>query len=141
MTAPLQALVDEARTAFGAAACSIAVLDDERGELIYRAASGAGAEAILGVRLPVTRGIAGWVAVSGQPLSVSDLHRDQRFAADVAESTQYVPRTLLVSPIVGDDGVLGVVSILDRDADRSGAGTTSRWPDRSPPTRPNSWTS
>lgn len=121
MTAPLQELVDEARLAFGAAACSLATLDEDEGELTYRAASGEGADAIVGVRLPVGRGIAGWVAVSGQPLAVSDLRRDARFARDVAESTQYVPTTLLVSPVIGAEGVQGVLSVLDRDTARPGA--------------------
>ena len=121
MTSPLQPLVDEAHEAFGAAACSIAVLDEDEGELVYRAASGTGAEAILGVRLPLTRGIAGWVAMSGQPLAVSDLATDNRFAHDVAESTAYVPRTLLATPIMGPEGVLGVLSILDRDDARAEA--------------------
>jgi GAF domain-containing protein len=121
MTAPLQDVVDEAREAFGAAACSLAVHDEDEGELVYRAASGAGADAIVGVRLPVTRGIAGWVAVSGQPLAVSDPAADRRFAQDVAESTAYVPQTLLAAPLLGPEGVLGVLSVLDRDPERPDA--------------------
>ncbi len=122
MPDPLQLVVDEARAAFGAAACSVAELDEDEGGLVYRAASGSGADAIVGVRLPVTRGIAGWVAVSGQPLMVSDPATDRRFARDVAESTAFVPRNLLAAPIMGPEGVLGVLSVLDRDADRADAG-------------------
>jgi signal transduction protein with GAF and PtsI domain len=122
VSAPLQSVVEEARTTFGAAACSVAVLDGDGGELVYRAASGAGAEAVVGVRLPLTRGIAGWVAVSGQPLAVSDLAADHRFARDVAESTAYLPQTLLATPLVGPEGVLGVFSVLDRDPSRFDAG-------------------
>ena len=118
MTTPLQRLVDAARADFGAAACSLAVLDEEAGELTYRVASGAGAAAIVGVRLPVTRGIAGWVAASGQPIAVSDLRSDPRHAADVAASTSFAPTTLLVVPVLTEDGVLGVLSVLDRDTSR-----------------------
>ncbi len=107
---------------FGAAACSIAVVDDEAEELVYVAASGAGAHAVTGIRLPIGRGIAGWVAQSGQPIAVSDLSRDTRFARDVAESTSYVPTALLAVPIENDDRLLGVLSVLDRDEARPGAG-------------------
>jgi GAF domain-containing protein len=117
----LQEIVDRARVHFGAAACSIATLDEEEGELTYRVASGVGAEQIVGVRLPITRGIAGFVAASGQPLAVSDLHADPRFARDVAESTAYVPRALLAAPITGPEGVLGGLSVLDRDPGRPDA--------------------
>jgi len=106
---------------FGAAACSIAALDDEAEELVYIASSGAGADAVVGIRLPVGRGIAGWVAQSGQPIAVSDLARDVRFARDVAESTSYVPTAILAVPIETGDELIGVLSVLDRDDTRPGA--------------------
>src|SRR3954452_11336756 len=117
-----RAITAVAQQFFGAAACSIAELDDESDELVYIAASGAGADAVVGIRLPIGRGIAGWVAQSGQPIAVSDLSRDTRFARDVAESTSYVPTALLAVPIETDEQLLGVLSILDRDEARPGAG-------------------
>src|SRR4051794_17206466 len=116
-----KAITAIAQRFFAAAACSIAVVDDEAEELVYVAASGAGAEAVTGIRLPIGRGIAGWVAQSGQPIAVSDLSRDTRFARDVAESTWYVPTALLAVPIETDDQLIGVLSILDRDDARAGA--------------------
>jgi GAF domain-containing protein len=116
-----QSLTAVAQRFFGAAACSIAELDDEADELVYVAASGAGADAIRGVRLPIGRGVAGWVAQSGQPIAISDLSRDVRFARDVAESTSYVPTALLAVPIEASDRLLGVLSVLDRDENRPGA--------------------
>jgi GAF domain-containing protein len=116
-----RAITATAQRFFGAAACSIAELDEVSDDLVYVAASGEGADAILGVRLPIGRGIAGWVAQSGQPIAVSDLSRDTRFARDVAESTSYVPTALLAVPIEAGDRLLGVLSILDRDETRQGA--------------------
>src|SRR5690348_15032043 len=116
-----RAITAVAQQFFAAAACSIAELDDEADELVYIAASGAGADAVVGIRLPIGRGIAGWVAQSGQPIAVSDLSRDTRFARDVAESTSYVPQALLAVPIETEDRLLGVLSVLDRDDTRPGA--------------------
>jgi signal transduction protein with GAF and PtsI domain len=111
-----------ARRVFGAAACSIAVLDEDADELEYVAASGVGAEQIIGTRLPLGRGFAGWVAQSGQPVAVTDLRskNDPRFARDVAESTNYVPDALMAVPIESGERVLGVLSVLDRDVTRAG---------------------
>lgn len=101
------------RLGVAAAACSIARLDGD--ELVYEAADGEGAAEIVGVRLTVTRGLAGFAARTGQAMIVDQLADDQRFARDVAERTGYVPNSLLVAPITGTDGsVLGVVSVLDR---------------------------
>ncbi len=107
-----------ARRVFGAAACSIAVLDEDNDQLVYVAADGVGAAEIIGTRLPLSRGFAGWVAQSGQPVAVTDLNDDPRFARDVAESTNYVPNALMAVPIESGDRMLGVLSVLDRDLDR-----------------------
>ncbi len=116
-----RAITALAQQFFAAAACSIAVIDDDAEELVYVAASGQGAAEVTGIRLPVGRGIAGWVAQSGQPIAVSDLSRDTRFARDVAESTSYVPTALLAVPIEDSERLLGVLSVLDRDETRPGA--------------------
>jgi putative methionine-R-sulfoxide reductase with GAF domain len=101
------------RIATGAASVSIARLHDD--ELVYEAADGSGGDAITGVHLPTSRGIAGYVALTGQSLVVDQVQSDPRFARDVAERTGYLPNSLLVVPVVDDDDrVLGVVSILDR---------------------------
>jgi GAF domain-containing protein len=110
----LTALADAARIAFAAAACSIATLDEGAGELVYRAAAGAGAEQVVGTRLALSVGLGGYAAASGQTLAVDDVTRDPRFAADVAQRTGYLPRSLLVTPISRGDRVLGVLSVLDR---------------------------
>ena len=102
------------RELFSAAACSCALVEPDGSTLRFVAADGAGADAIVGVTLPISRGIAGWAAMSGQSLVVADVREDARFASDVAEATQYVPETILAAPLVDDDGeVAGVVEVLD----------------------------
>lgn len=115
--------VEATRSLFGAAACSIALVDDDGESLVFVAADGAGAEEIVGVRIPVSRGIAGWAAMSGQPIAVRDVRSDARFARDVAESTRYVPTAIYAAPMLDGDGeVLGVASVLDPVVDE-----TSDW--------------
>src|SRR5262245_12394486 len=117
--AALRASVAATRSLFAAAACSIAVVDDEGEVLEFVASDGAGASEIVGVTIPVGRGIAGWAAMSGQPIAVRDVQSDARFARDVAESTQYVPSSIMAAPLVGPDGeVVGVTSVLDPSVDQ-----------------------
>ncbi len=117
----LRSLMETARRLFGAAACSLALLSDDDSELVYTAAAGEGADTVRGMRLPASQGIAGWVAQSGQPIAVSDVSSEPRFAAGVARKTGYVPTTLVVVPVETSDRVLGVISLLDRAADRPDA--------------------
>jgi GAF domain-containing protein len=117
----LAAITETARRLFGAQACSLALLTDDDAELVYTTASGAGADNVVGMRMPSGRGLAGWVAASGQPVAISDLRTDPRWAADVAESTGYVPRALLAVPVQSPQRMVGVLTVLDRDASRPDA--------------------
>lgn len=110
----LQSVTDLGRVLFRAAACSLAVLEADEEHLVFRAASGAGAAEVIGVRLPVNKGIAGWVVSSGQPIAVDDVRRDPRFARDVAESTGFVPTSILAGPMDSPADTIGVIEVLDR---------------------------
>jgi len=117
----LTAITETARQLFGAQACSLALLSDDDAELVYTTATGAGAENVVGMRMPSGRGVAGWVAASGQPVAIDDLRADPRWAGDVAEGTGYVPQALLAVPVQSPQRLLGVLTVLDRDTDRPGA--------------------
>ena len=102
------------RSLFSAAACSCALVEADGETLRFVAADGVGAQAIVGVTLPVSRGIAGWAVMSGQSLVVADVREDARHARDIAEATEYLPETILATPLVDDAGeVVGVVEVLD----------------------------
>jgi GAF domain-containing protein len=110
----LQSIVEVARAIFGARASSIFLLDTTSDELIFEAVAGEGASSLVGKRLPSSTGIAGWVLVTGQPLVLDDLEQDPRFARDVAESTGYVPKSLMAVPLLHGEEALGVLQVLDR---------------------------
>ena len=102
---------------FGAQACSVALLTDDDSELVFTTIVGAGAESTKGLRLPSGQGIAGWVAMSGQPLVVSDLTQDPRWAG-AAPTSGYTPRSILAAPVGTSERLLGVLEVLDRSEDR-----------------------
>ena len=123
----LTSIVAATRERLAAAACSVAILDGS--ELEFLVASGAGDREIVGVRIPVDRGIAGWVVASGQTVAIADAHSDARFDRDTARATGFVPTSILATPIEGDDGPVGVLEVLDRAAgprDMQVAGAAAR---------------
>ncbi|WP_034090921.1 GAF domain-containing protein [Streptacidiphilus albus] len=109
----LQSIVDVARAIFGAQAGSVFLLDEERDELVFQAVSGRGETFLVGRRFPADRGIAGWVATSGESMVVDDLRRNATFDRSLAESTEYVPDALMAVPLIHGDRVLGVLEVLD----------------------------
>ena len=110
----LQTIVEAAARIFGAAAASMALVDEEAGELIFRVAYGAGSENVVGMHIPLDQGIAGYVANTGQPIAISNVQSDARFARDTAEKTGYVPKSILAMPLITDDRVIGVIEVLDK---------------------------
>lgn len=110
----LQSVVDVARAIFGAKASSVLLLDETTDELVFEAVSGEGAGDLVGMRLPSSTGVAGWVLVTRQPLVIDDLQQDPRFARQAAESTGYVPHGLMAVPLLIEERALGVLEVLDR---------------------------
>jgi signal transduction protein with GAF and PtsI domain len=108
----ITSIADAAKEVFHAQACSVAVLDADREHLVFYAASTDAGE-IVGQRVPIDRGIAGWVVASGQPLAVADAAADPRFSREFAERTGYVPRSILAMPLETEREMLGVVEVLD----------------------------
>jgi GAF domain-containing protein len=117
----LQSLVEAGQEAFGAQACSIALLDDDERTLEFIVAAGAGSEGIVGMQVPVSVGVAGWVVSSGQAIEITDVTRDPRWAADIAQKTGYLPRAILAAPLETEQSLVGVIEVLDRDTSRPGA--------------------
>jgi GAF domain-containing protein len=110
----LQSIVDVARAIFGARAASIFLLDEATDELVFEAVSGEGADSLVGIRLPSSTGIAGWVLVTRQPLVLDDVKSDPRFSRETAEKTGYVPQGLMAVPLLHEERALGVLQVLDR---------------------------
>jgi GAF domain-containing protein len=113
----VRSITSAAESIFGAAACSIALLDETTDELVFYVASGTGAEDVVGMRIPSNQGIAGWVVTSGQPIAIEDVRRDARFAADVAESTGFTPTSILAMPLETERRMIGVIEVLDRETE------------------------
>ncbi|GHJ42810.1 hypothetical protein Cs7R123_01520 [Catellatospora sp. TT07R-123] len=109
----LQSVVDVARAIFGAQASSVFVLDTASNELVFHAVSGQGQRTLLGQRFPAGKGVAGWVVATGEPMVVDDLSQSAAFDRSLAESTGYVPQSLMAAPLTHGDRVLGVLEVLD----------------------------
>ncbi len=110
----LNSIVEVAAKLFGVAAASIALVNEEERTLKFVVAFGAGNEEVVGMTMPINQGIAGYVAMTGQPIAVSDVHRDTRFSPDTAASTGYVPDSILATPLQLDDRIIGVMEVLDK---------------------------
>jgi len=110
----LGSIVEVARAIFHARGSSIFLYDEESDELVLAAVASSEDRSLLGMRIPSSTGIAGWVLSARTPLVIDDLENDPRFARDVAERTGYVPKGLMAVPLLHEERALGVLQVLDR---------------------------
>jgi len=110
----LRSIVEVAHTIFHARGSSIWLYDEDTDELVFAAVANPDEQSLLGMRMPSSKGIAGWVLTSQTPLVIDELQNDPRFAVDVAEQTGYVPKGLMAVPLLHDEEPLGVLQVLDR---------------------------
>ena len=115
-TALLQSIVDATVTLFDAEAASIAIFERDPERLEFRVAAGEQGAGAVGLSVPPSRGIAGFVFSTGQPLALSDVTSDPRFDRTTAERTGYVPRSIAAVPLVEEHGrgTVGVLQLLDK---------------------------
>ena len=110
----LQAVAATAASVMDAQAASIALHDPATDRLVFVAAAGPAGGDVVGLAIEATAGIAGYAFATGQPLAIADVAQDPRFDRTIAESTGYVPSSLLATPLVDEQGALGVLEVLDR---------------------------
>jgi len=110
----LELIVATAVQVLHAEAGSLLLVDDGGDELVFEVALGAKADAVKAVRVPIGHGVAGLVALTGQPMAVSGAERDVVAARDIAEQVGYLPKSLLCVPLFYADRIVGVLELLDK---------------------------
>lgn len=110
----LRSIVEAAAQLFDAQASSIALHEPATDRLVFRFTGGVAGQSAEGLSIRSDEGIAGYVFRTGQPLAVADVAADPRFGRKAAESSGYVPRSILAVPLVDDGDPIGVLEVLDR---------------------------
>jgi GAF domain-containing protein len=113
-SAVLRSIVDATATLFDAEAASLALHDPAADRLVFVVAAGEHGQGVVGLSVASGEGVAGYVFATGQPIALADVEHDARFGRRTAEQTGYVPRSLVAVPLIDDEGILGVLEVLDK---------------------------
>lgn len=100
LSALLAVVARRTSEAIGAERTSVFLHDRERGELWTVVAEGELRE----IRMPEDAGIAGWVAMRGEPAVVSDVTNDPRWNKEIDRRTGYTTRNILCVPMDDPQG-------------------------------------
>src|SRR5512143_2484888 len=110
----LDSIVQAAARIFGAGAASILLVDEDEQALVFEVACGPVGQNLVGTKYPLDKGIAGYVVMTGQPIATSHVDQDDRFDREFAKSTGYVPESILATPLLSGDRIIGVMEVLDK---------------------------
>ena len=93
---------------------ALALNDVQGHRLVFRASRTFEHGVIDGVRIPVNRGIVGWVARNRQTVRLDDASGDPRHDPTLARRTGLVPKGMICVPLLHRARLLGVVQVINR---------------------------
>jgi K+-sensing histidine kinase KdpD len=99
------------------------LLDTQTGELWSKVAQG---NNIVEIRLPVGKGLAGYVAKTGEVVNITDAYKDPRFNPEIDKKSGYKTHNVLCMPMKDKDGkIFGVFQFLNKREGPFGPGDES----------------
>lgn len=110
----LRLIVETAAAVIAADAAALFLIDREQQDLVFEVALGDREEEARRFRVPLGEGIAGLVALSGQPMAIANASQDPRHATGIAARIGHSPKSILCVPLYCDGEVTGVLELLDK---------------------------
>lgn len=105
-------IVNRISQALNAQRSSLFLVDEDTGELWAKVAE---ASEIKEIRFPMTQGLAGYVARSGELLNVGDAYSDPRFSKEIDRRTGFRTRAVLGAPVKNRQGkIIGVTQVMNK---------------------------
>ncbi len=114
----LDTVMQKAEEVMEAEASSVFRIGEKRKDLYFITARGEKGKEAKEIRVPMGKGIVGWVAKHGKPLLVPDVRKDPRWFRGVDEKTKWVTRSILAVPLIVKGKVIGVAEVLNKKGNR-----------------------
>jgi GAF domain-containing protein len=109
----LQLVMSSAKELFNAEACSILLVEEETGDLVFEVTVGAKSADVSKHRVPVGQGIAGRVAQTGAPIFVNSVKDHPEFYGGIDQAVGFQTRNMIAVPLRIKDRVIGVAEIIN----------------------------
>jgi GAF domain-containing protein/CheY-like chemotaxis protein len=110
----MRIVVQGIRDSLQAETATLALLDEERQEVVFEILLRDDRQVPTPIRLQVGEGIVGWVVQHGQALRVDDAAHDPRFCAGVDEATGFRTQSILCVPLTVSDRVIGAIEAINK---------------------------
>ncbi|GAB4346861.1 MAG: hypothetical protein Kow0099_28470 [Candidatus Abyssubacteria bacterium] len=92
---------------------SLMLVDERTNELVFKITMGEKGSLVQEFRLRMGQGIAGQVALTGEPIVVTDTSKDARFESSIDKAVGFETKSIMCVPIKLRDKVIGVIEVLN----------------------------
>ncbi|MCB0207802.1 MAG: GAF domain-containing protein [Anaerolineae bacterium] len=110
----LTIITDHAVRLFNAMSASVALYHKRTGQLYFAAASGVKSDFVLGKKLAVGQGIAGWVVQHNEPTLVPNAAEDSRFFPEMDRQSDFLTESILCFPLQTKFGPIGAIEVINK---------------------------
>jgi adenylate cyclase len=115
LEATLQIVMEQARILMQADRSTLFLYRKEMSQLWTKVAAAADGTNLIEIRISASRGIAGYVASTGEALNISDAYKDPRFDPTTDRKTGYVTRNILCLPVFNSaNELIGVTQLINK---------------------------
>jgi len=109
----LEIMANQVEKILSSQRCSIFILDEKTNDLWSRVASGMNNTEI---RVPVGKGITGWVAYTGSSLNIDDAYKSDKFNPEIDKITRFKTKNILAVPLKNVSGkIIGVFEVINKN--------------------------
>ena len=110
----LEYIMKKSQHVMKAEAASLMLVIEETNELEFKVALGPKATKVKPFRLPIGKGISGWVAQSGEAVLIPDAYSDPRFDPSFDKRSGFKTRTMLCVPMIYKSKIVGVMTLINK---------------------------
>ncbi|MBN1979341.1 MAG: PAS domain S-box protein, partial [Anaerolineae bacterium] len=110
----LTLIAEHTNQLMGMAATSIVLREEADDGLYFAAASGEGADEIVGQRLAIDQGIAGWVIQHEKPVLIPDASQDTRWYSALDDKIGFSTRSILCVPLKSKAYTIGALEAINK---------------------------
>ena len=114
----LEMIIESVTRLMEAKASSLLLVDKTTSKLYFHVATGDVKDEVKKFQINMGQGIAGHVALTGKPLLIPDVSKDERWDRTISEATGFETRSIACVPIKLGREVIGVIQIIDREDGR-----------------------
>lgn len=110
----LELVLEQISQLLNAEAGSIFLLNEKTKELELKVATNLSEEEIGKIKVPLGKGLAGFVAEKNQSVNIKDVSQDERFYSNIDHITGFKTKNILTVPLKTSNKIVGVLQALNK---------------------------